>query len=124
MSLAAELVIRHRFTAQEYRQMAEAGVFAEDERLELVEGEILEMSPIGPRHIEAVIALTALVFRQLAERYDVSLPDASRDRSLGRAPAGPHAAAARIASRAGSPAVRTRRSWWRWPTLPCATTVT
>ena len=73
MSLAAELATIHRFTVQEYRQMAEAGVFAEDERIELVEGEIVEMSPIGPRHIEAVIALNALLLPQLVDRYDVSV---------------------------------------------------
>lgn len=109
MSLAAELATRHRFTVHEYRQMAEAGVFGEeDKRIELVEGEIVEMSPIGPRHIEALIALTALMFRLLGDRYDVSIqmpvetdpsgepqPDLtllSADRAKGRIPGAPDSA--------------------------------
>lgn len=88
--------------------MAEAGVFGyEDTRIELVEGEIVEMGPIGYRHIEAVIALTALLFRRLGDRYDVSVqmpvetdpseepqPDLtllSKDRTKGRIPAAPDA---------------------------------
>lgn len=88
--------------------MAEAGVFGdEDKRIELVEGEIVEMSPIGYRHIEAVIALNALMFRRLGDRYDVSVqmpvetdpsgepqPDLtllSKDRTKGRIPAAPDA---------------------------------
>ncbi|HEV8637962.1 MAG TPA: Uma2 family endonuclease [Chloroflexota bacterium] len=41
---------RHRFTVAEYRAMAEAGIFGEDDRVELIEGEIYDMPPIGPEH--------------------------------------------------------------------------
>jgi Uma2 family endonuclease len=41
---------RKLFTIDEYQQMIQAGVFHEDERLELIEGEIAEMSPISPKH--------------------------------------------------------------------------
>lgn len=51
-------VNRHRFTVEEFRKMGEAGVFGEDDRMELVEGEIVEMTPIGWRHMESVNALT------------------------------------------------------------------
>jgi hypothetical protein len=40
---------KHYFTVDEYYLMAESGVFAEDDRLELIEGEVIEMGPIGSR---------------------------------------------------------------------------
>lgn len=45
---------RRRFTADEYHRMGEAGIFSHDERLELVDGEILKMPSINPRHAAAV----------------------------------------------------------------------
>lgn len=54
-------VAKHRFTVEEFRKMGEAGIFGEDDRVELVEGEILEMTPIGWRHVESVNALTGLL---------------------------------------------------------------
>lgn len=41
---------RHRFTVTEYQRIAEAGVLAEHDRVELIEGEIIDMTPIGPGH--------------------------------------------------------------------------
>jgi hypothetical protein len=44
-------VIRRRFTAAEFHRMGEAGILCEDERVELIEGGIVEMDPIGGRHV-------------------------------------------------------------------------
>ncbi|WP_114312647.1 Uma2 family endonuclease [Thermus caldifontis] len=52
---------RHRISLEEFHRMVEAGVFPEDLRLELVEGELLEMSPIGPKHAYVVRRLTSLL---------------------------------------------------------------
>ncbi|MFN4073331.1 MAG: Uma2 family endonuclease [Thermus sp.] len=52
---------RHRISLEEFHRMVEAGVFPEDLRLELVEGELLEMSPIGPKHAFVVRRLTTLL---------------------------------------------------------------
>ena len=40
----------HRFTVQDYYRMAETGVLAPDARVELLEGRIIDLSPIGPFH--------------------------------------------------------------------------
>lgn len=54
-------VTRHRFTVEEYHKMGETGIFHEDDRVELVEGEIVEMTPIGWRHAETVNTLNDLL---------------------------------------------------------------
>ena len=41
---------KHPISAEEYLRMGQAGVFAPDARLELIEGEIIEMAPIHPPH--------------------------------------------------------------------------
>jgi Uma2 family endonuclease len=60
---------RKRITAKEFRQMAEAGIFGEDDRIELLEGDLIEMTPIGPRHAHA----TRQLLRALAGVSEVVL---------------------------------------------------
>ena len=49
---------RRRFTVEEYHRMAASGILSEDDRVELIEGEIIEMTPIGRRHASCVARLT------------------------------------------------------------------
>ncbi len=53
-------LLRRRFTVDEYHKMGQVGILGEDDRLELLEGEIVEMAPIGSRHQAAVDRLTEL----------------------------------------------------------------
>ncbi|MEP7337179.1 MAG: Uma2 family endonuclease [Acidobacteriota bacterium] len=64
---------RRLFTTVEYHQMTAAGVFDEDDRLELIDGEIVEMSPIGPRHVAAVNRLNRVLSLQLADIAIISV---------------------------------------------------
>jgi len=57
---------RRLFTVQEYHLMADAGVFGEDDRVELIEGEIIVMAAIGTRHATCVRRLIGQ-FRQIPE---------------------------------------------------------
>ena len=54
-------LLKRTFNVDEYHQMAKAGIFGEDDRLELLEGEIVQMTPIGSRHAGCVNRLTRLL---------------------------------------------------------------
>jgi Uma2 family endonuclease len=59
---------RRRFTRAEYHRMAEVGILREHDRVELIKGEIVEMSPIGRRHKAFVGNLNQLLAVRLAGR--------------------------------------------------------
>jgi Uma2 family endonuclease len=61
-------VVRRSFTVEEYYRMAEAGILSEDDRVELLEGEIVEMPPIGSRHASSVDRLTQLFAERVRHR--------------------------------------------------------
>jgi Uma2 family endonuclease len=62
----------HRLTVHDYYRMAEAGVLSPDDRTELIEGEIIDMPPIGHRHAEVVRVLTKRLFRAVGDAAEVS----------------------------------------------------
>jgi Uma2 family endonuclease len=71
--MAIEVERPHRlFTVEEYHRMAEAGIFHPEERVELIEGEIIQMTPIGPRHAGCVINANRLFVTRLGDRAVVS----------------------------------------------------
>jgi Uma2 family endonuclease len=49
---------QHRFSVRDYYRMAEAGVLSPDARVELLDGKIIDMSPIGPFHGDVTTYLT------------------------------------------------------------------
>jgi Uma2 family endonuclease len=72
MAVEAE-VARRLFTREEYHRMAEVGILKRTDRVELIRGEILRMSPIGRRHVAFVDNLNQLLVTRLAGRAIVSV---------------------------------------------------
>jgi Uma2 family endonuclease len=48
---------RHKLNADDFHRMAEAGIFGEDDRIELIDGELIDMAPIGQGHAAIVSGL-------------------------------------------------------------------
>lgn len=63
----------HRFSADDYESMISAGILTDDDRVELLGGEIVEMPPIGPAHNWSTNALNWLFSRRLGERVIVQV---------------------------------------------------
>lgn len=63
--------VRHAFTVAEYYRMAETGVLPLERRTELIDGDIIEMSPIGTKHAACVTRLQRTLSSRLAMRADV-----------------------------------------------------
>ena|SRR5215813_5025163 len=61
------------FTVADYYRMAEAGILKPEDRVELIDGEIIEMSPIGDRHAGCVNRATRLFISALGNRVVVSV---------------------------------------------------
>jgi Uma2 family endonuclease len=58
----------HRISADEYYRMAELNLFEPDARIELIEGVIIDMAPIGNPHMSAVDRLTKMLIEAVGER--------------------------------------------------------
>lgn len=69
------VLTRHRFSVEDYYAMARAGILTEDDRVELLDGEIFEMTPIGVDHAFCVQRLIR-AFDRLEDRaaLDVQNP--------------------------------------------------
>lgn len=59
---------RHRLTVAEYRRMGEVGILAPDARVELIDGEIIDMAPPGDLHAGTVDQLAALLSGAIGDR--------------------------------------------------------
>ena len=71
-------VERWLFTVDEYERMGEAGILGEDDRVELIAGEIVKMSPIGSHHVFCVNQLTRIVSRQIGDDAILSVQNPIR----------------------------------------------
>ena len=74
MNLPADLGVKRRsITVEAYHRMGEVGIIAPDARVELIEGEVVEMAPIGSRHSGMVTRLTRLLVQAAGDRGLVSV---------------------------------------------------
>lgn len=71
LSTMLTLAPKHRFTVDEYYRMAETGILAPDARVELLEGEIVDMFPIGPFHSGVGTRLQTIFTKAGGERWIV-----------------------------------------------------
>lgn len=87
MALATEpLVRRRRFTVDEYHRMGEAGILCRPERVELIEGEIVQMAPMGPPHMSVVARIAKAFASSLGDRAIVWTQGPVVLRALGSEP--------------------------------------
>jgi len=68
-------IARHPFTVTDYARMRETGILSEDDRVELIDGEVRLMSPIGPVHAAIVKRLNTMLNRVLADTLILSIQD-------------------------------------------------
>jgi Uma2 family endonuclease len=66
---------RRLFTVKEYHLMSEAGVFGDNDRVELIEGEIIQMAAIGTRHASCVKRLIAVFYDLERRRAIIGVQD-------------------------------------------------
>lgn len=69
---------RYQFSVADYERMGEIGILTEDDRVELIAGEIVRMSPIGRRHVQAVNRLGHLLYAVAGTELTVSIQNPIR----------------------------------------------
>ena len=72
---------RRRFAVAEYRRMAEVGILAPEERTELIDGEIVLMSPQGRAHLLVVSVLCDALRVAFGPGFFVVAPPVTQNRS-------------------------------------------
>ena len=74
MSIPAQsLPHRHALTVNDYHRMGEAGILPPEARVELIEGEVIDMSPIGSHHAGIVTRLNRLLVQAVGTKAIVSI---------------------------------------------------
>ncbi len=69
----SDLISLRRISADDYHKMIEANILQEDDRIELINGQIVEMSPIGSKHIACVNKITQVLTGILGDSAIVSV---------------------------------------------------
>ncbi|OUL27491.1 hypothetical protein BV378_09965 [Nostoc sp. RF31YmG] len=68
-------LLRRKFTVEQYHKMIESGILTKDDRVELIRGEIIEMSPIGTKHAACVKCLNKLLSSKLKDKVLIAIQD-------------------------------------------------
>ena len=71
-------VARRKLTVAEYHRMGEAGILTEDDRVELIEGELIAMPPIGSNHAGTVNRLARMLVLAVGDRSVVAVQNPVR----------------------------------------------
>ncbi|NOZ10605.1 MAG: Uma2 family endonuclease [Gammaproteobacteria bacterium] len=74
-SPAPDVIQRHRYTVEDYHRMTAAGILRQDQRVELIKGEIIDMMPIGSHHAATVRQLSKVLGLAVGDRAIVSVQD-------------------------------------------------
>ena len=75
---AGDLLTRHKLTVDEYYRMADAEILRGDDQVELIDGEIIDMAPIGVGHASVVTRMTRALVLACGERAQVSVQNPVR----------------------------------------------
>ena len=78
METSRQQLTHWRFTVHDYHRMGEAGILHEDDRVELIEGELVEMTAIGTRHFSCVNRLTRMLVMIVGDEAIVSVQNPVR----------------------------------------------
>jgi len=77
-AMMSTVIERYQFTVADYERMGEIGILTEDDRVELIAGEIVRMSPVGRRHVQAVNRLGHLLYGIVSADLTVSIQNPIR----------------------------------------------
>ncbi len=69
---------RHRLSIDDFERLVTAGILAEDSRVELIEGDLIDMPPIGPGHASVSVRLNRLLVRRAGDDAIVSVTNPMR----------------------------------------------
>jgi len=75
-ALPAAMPTRWRLTATQFERMGATGILHEDDRVELIEGELIAMCAMGSRHVSSVNDLNTLLIERLGRQVVVSIQNA------------------------------------------------
>ncbi len=75
---ADQVFVRHKLTVHDYYRMGETGVLRPDDRVELIDGEVIDMAPIGAAHSGTVTRLNRALVMAFGDRAMVGVQNPVR----------------------------------------------